>query len=705
MSVAPPSTENLLVIATRYHQAGQLEQAAAVYREALAQNPHCFDALHMLGVIAYQQGDLATARQLLEQALAGSGEVPDMLSNYALILSRAGPAPTLENCYRRLIAAAPEDADARYKLGNLLREQGDSHGAIACYRDAVALRPSFAEAYYNLGLTLADGGDWQEAAAHWQRCLGLRPDWAAAHNSLGHAHQQDGDYARAIQSYRAAIGFDENYPEAHYNLGNALRETHRLEAATACYRRAIALRPEYAEAWNNLGSTLKTQGRMGEALEAFRHALAVRPDFSMAHSNLIYSALFLPETTPATVLRQHREWNERHGECGDIAPPPFLNRRRRRPRIGFVSGDFRTHPVGHLVIRPLEALRRAGPAPSLRGRIKEALGLPWCEIICYANQWEEDDLTRRFMAAADAWRNVLGMDDAALAELIREDRVDILFDLTGHNARNRLPAFARKPAPIQISWAGYMATTGLDAMDYLITDDHETPASACADYAERLVRMPDAFICYDPPAYAPAVAPPPCLATGCITFGSFNILSKITPQVVAVWSEVLHRVSGSRLLLKTPALECSATRQRYTDQFRQHGIGEDRLLIEGRSPHAAHLARYEAVDIALDPFPFTGSTTTLEALWIGVPVLTWPGQTFPARHSLSTLANLGLHEWVARNPADYVERAAQRAADPAALAKLRAGLRQRMAASPLCDGPRFARALRRELEAMISRLP
>jgi predicted O-linked N-acetylglucosamine transferase (SPINDLY family) len=313
--------------------------------------------------------------------------------------------------------------------------------------------------------------------------------------------------------------------------------------------------------------------------------------------------------------------------------------------------------------------------------------------VCYNNRWDRDEITARIAAASSVWRDVLGWSDEGLAGQIRADRVQILFDLSGHTAGNRLLTFARKPAPLQVTWIGYEGTTGLAAMDYILADGYEIPPHLENQYREKVLRMPEGYLCYDPPTDAPPVAPLPALQQGHVTFGSFNNLGKITPPVVRVWAEILRRIPGARLALKYRGLADENTRRRYLELFAAQGAGADRLNMLGWSPHPEFLAEHHHVDLALDPFPFSGSITSCAALWMGVPVITCPGETFASRHTFDHLSNIGLTETIAHDLDDYVRRAVELSGDLPRLAALRAGLRPRMAASPLCDGPRFARNL------------
>ena len=369
---------------------------------------------------------------------------------------------------------------------------------------------------------------------------------------------------------------------------------------------------------------------------------------------------------PTTIAATPRRWP---AHCG----PHEKTRNRRGPlRLGFVSADLGRHPVGYFLVRVLENL-----SPEQH------------ETICYSDRIVKDDLTVRLEAAATEWRDVFGTSDQRLAEQIHADRVDILFDLAGHTGHNRLLVFARRPAPIQITWIGYEGTTGLTAMDYLLADRHVVPEGTEHYYREHVLRMPEGYLCYDPPDAAPPVGPPPSQEKGYATFGSFNNLAKLTPEVVGVWAEILRR-SPRAVGLEVSRPGRADRAGRYFDLFAAHGVPPQRLVLLPASSYVEYLAAYNQVDVALDPFPFSGGVTTCEALWMGVPVITCPGETFASRHSLSHLSSVGLKETIARNMDEYVDLAVSLAGDPLRLAMLRAGLREQMAASPLCDGRRFA---------------
>jgi predicted O-linked N-acetylglucosamine transferase (SPINDLY family) len=337
-----------------------------------------------------------------------------------------------------------------------------------------------------------------------------------------------------------------------------------------------------------------------------------------------------------------------------------------------VSPDFGCHPVGYLVICILEQLCRDA------------------DVICYNDRYQRDRLTSRFQAAAATWRDVVSLNDEELADQIRADRIDVLFDLAGHTARNRLLVFARKPAPIQVTWISSVGTTGLAAIDYVLADHHVLPTGAEPFIGEEILRMPDAYVCYDPIDAAPPVDALPAARNRFISFGSYNNLAKITPQVIEVWSEILRRMPHSRLVLRYHGLNDETVCDRYRNLIAANDVDPRRAMFLPPACAIDVVSSYREIDIALDPFPFSGGVTTCEALWMGVPVLTWPGQTFASRQSLSILSAVGLTESIACDRSHYVELAVGLASDLERLASMRATLRERMARSPLCDGQRFA---------------
>jgi protein O-GlcNAc transferase len=660
----------------------------------------------------------------------------------ALLRSQGKSAAALRPS-QRSVQLLPRDAQARTNLGLILGDLGRLVEAAACHRRAIGINPRFADAYNNLGTTLKLQGQLDEAEACYRKALALNGNFAEANNNLGVMLYEQKQFAEAEAAYLGALAIQPNYPEACNNLGNVLRKQGRLAEAETFLRRALVSRPGYAEAYYNLASTLREQGRPSEAVASFRQALTLKPDFFEAQLNLaltvseqgqlkeaerIYQELLAvsPKYVEAYnnlggVLRQQghlqaAEASYRRGLnlkpndaemfsnllfnhcCGSSTSVSYyLGEARQygalleritgarfsswisaptpsRLRVGLVSGDLRNHAVGHW----LECLvTHIDPA-----RI---------ELIAYPTSSDFDDLSARVAPFFSAWKPLSDHSNEDAARMIHADGIHVLIDASGHTAGNRLPVFAWKPAPVQVSWLGYFATTGVAEIDYLLGDSFVTPSNEAAHFTETIWRLPESYLCFTPPKLAMEVGPLPALVNGYVTFGCFNNLAKMGDEVVAVWARVLHAVPNSRLFLKTRQLNdvdlYSLTCQRFAD----FGIAADRLIMEGGAPRAALLAAYQRVDIALDPFPYPGGTTSVEAIWMGVPLITRCGDRFLSHMGETIDHNVGLTDWIASDNDDYVAKAVSFSGDLAQLAITRAKLRQQALDSPLFNAPRFAR--------------
>jgi protein O-GlcNAc transferase len=631
--------DEALTLAFQHHQAGRLELAEDLYRRILAAEPQQADAWHLWGLIAQQTGRLAAAVDRIRHA----------------------------------IALSPTAAAYHNNLGNVLLAQGAVDEAVACFQRALELNPHYAKAHHNLGNAYKEQGRLGAAMSCYREALDLEPNTAEIHNSLGIALQALGELNEAVACYERALELNPNYSRAQTNLGTVRMTQGRLSEAIDRCRRAVEPDPNYAAGQVNLGSVLLAQGELEEALACYRRALDLQPDAPVFHSNVLLTLQYRPGITLRELAAAFAEFDRRHVAPLKAGWRPHPNTRvvDRPLRLGFISADFRRHPVGGFYLRPQECLHAA-----------EA------EIFNYFTGVQPDEVTGRFRAAAHTWRDVPGVSDAALAEQIRADQIDILFDLATHAEGNRLMTFARKPAPIQIAWAG---PTGVSAIDYLLADANLVPPGVEDDYTEQLLRMPDAYICYAPPTATPDVTPLPALQHEQFTFGSPHNLAKITPQVIETWAEILRRVPNSRLLLWYAATtQDPGTQERLRERFAAAGIGAERLGWGGWRPYVYRLEMYHHIDLVLDTFPFSGCTTTCEALWMGVPVITCPGETYMSRQSLSIVRTVGLDDAVADGLPDYIDRAVRWASDPPRLAAIRADLRTQMTNSPLCDGPRFA---------------
>ena len=670
------TVEQALALAVQHHQAGRLRDAEDVYRQILAVQPRHPHALHLLGVAAGQTGRNELGEQLIREAIAVVGNDAAFHANLGLILSQqARRAESIES-YRRAIALRPTFAEAHYNLGLVFADCGRLDDAIASYREALRVDASHLNARNNLGNALWKTGRLEEAIESYRRALALKPDHAETLNNLAVALTDRGHFAEARTVFAGVLKLRPDFAEAWNNLGNALREEGRIEEAVSAFRRAVEIRPALGEAWNNLGTVLD-QGRAGDAVAAIGRARSLLPHNAKVHGNLLFTLHYLANAEAGMIFREHRAWDE--AQAAPLAKfiVPHGNERdpERRLRVGYVSPDFREHSVAFFVEALLEAHDRSQ-----------------VELFCYADLRRVDAFTERMRRHAAQWRPIYAMEDADVAAMIRRDAIDILVDLAGHTSENRLLVFARKPAPVQVTWLGYCDTTGLAAMDYRFTDAHADPPGTTEHlHTEKLVRLPAVFACFRPHEAAPPVGPLPALECGRVTFGSFHKLGKLNDPLLEMWAAILKALPDSRLLMVATGLDEAACRDRYAGFFERRGVEVARLDFRGRQTLSGYLALHQKVDVLLDCHPFSGHTVSCHALWMGVPVVTLSGATHSSRMVTSVLQNLGCPGWIAGTPEEYVRIATALASDLPRLAEIRRSLRARMAASPLTDGASFAR--------------
>ena len=521
-------------------------------------------------------------------------------------------------------------------------------------------------------------------------------------HELAQRQYQLGRLGEAESVFRQILAYEPS-PEAHFNLGKILKDAGRIDEAVSSYRAALAMRPDLVEALNNLGTAMKEIGDLDGALAAYRQAMAIRPDARTA-SNLLYLLWFHPAYDAAKIRDEHVAWGRtmvsafpplppaegggegrrrgasnspspqpspggRGGNAGGNATPPG-----RRLRIGYVSADFRQHVVGYNLL------------PLFRAHDRERF-----EIYGYSNVVQADSMTAQFQSLCSGWRDISQIDDDFAARLIASDSIDVLVDLSLHMSGNRLGVFARKPAPIQATFAGYPGTTGLPAIDYRLTDPYlDPPGQFDAFYSERSIQLPHSFWCYQPLSAEPKVNRLPALTNGFITFGCLSNPTKLNPNVLSLWAEVMRQTTNSRLLLQA---RTGSHRDRISAFLDACGIARDRVSFVDFQPTEQYLRTYHRIDIGLDTFPYNSHTTSLDALWMGVPVVTLVGKTVVGRAGLSQLSNLGLAELAAHDPAEFVRITTDLAANLPKLADLRANLRPRMEQSPLMDAKAFARGI------------
>ncbi len=659
-------------------QAGRIPEAREQLRELLARDPANAPAHNLLGGIALQAGDGALAAVHFASAAALDPVNPGYHRNHALAQLGLGRHAEAMATLRRAVALDPADAVALNELGNLHWRSGQIAAADECYQRILARDPDNAVALLNHGNAMLRLGQPSAAAAAFQRGLERQPASADLRFGLACALGSLGHPQRAVTLYQDLARQSPAYPGLQVNLGAALMRLGRCQEAIDCYDRAIADDPLDYRAHNNRGNALREQQRMTEAAASFRRALEIRPDHAIAHSNLLLT-LNYTETSQEAIYRESLRYEAHQAARLRPAAPRFANGKDpgRTLRVGYVSADFRRHSVAYFMRGVIAAHDRREVA-----------------VHCYASVESPDGVTAKLQALADHWRMITGVSDEDVARQVRADGIDILVDLGGHTGGNRLLVFARRSAPVQVSWLGYPNTTGLRVMDYRLTDAiADPPGEADALHTERLVRLPEGFLCYQPDD-APAVAA--TAGRRGVTFGSFNTLAKVTPAVVAVWAEILRRTDGARLLLKSDALNDAAARQRLLEQFARHGVGAARLeLLPWVDDHRAHLDLYKRVDLALDTFPYNGTTTTCESLWMGVPVVVVRGNRHAARVGASIMTHAGLAEWIAANEDEYIGLAVARAADAAALGASREGVSAQVRASALADPAGFTANLER----------
>lgn len=728
--------------------AGRSADALDALRRAVDLGEGSPSTLLNLAIAEDRTGDPVRARQLmrdLEQRLPDWDEPPLRLAES---LRAHGDPAGAEAAYSRVLDLNPRREEALVALAGLLIARGAAANAQPLLLRCCAIAPGRAEAWDTLGISLVKTGD--PALARTAFCEALR----RAPDSLDYAlHRTDAairagtaedELARldvdcdmhplnaalrcakgvllehlrrmpeAIESFEIAAALAPEAPLPATFLGQALIRTVRLREGEAALRRAVQLDPTNATLRNDLAATLMRMHRHGEARTLLQSALDDYGEDARILCNLANTTCCLGLHEEAVVLARRaialepgalnprrsllsalvytdgvpgRAITDAARDCADriprAAPMPFANPPEpdRKLTIGLLSGLLKTHPVGWLTIAGLEALDSTE-----------------FNLVALAHNTWSDMLARRFRAIAQQWEDISTLDDEAVARKARECGIDILIDLGGYGEGSRISACAQRLAPVQVKWVGMQScTTGMPDMDWMLTDRWETPPELAHLYTERLLTMPDGYVCYSPPPYAPDVAALPALANGCVTFGCFNNLAKVTPHTIAAWARVLHRLACSRMVLKTHQFTDAETRDRVRAAFTACGISEDRLELRGPSDHRTFMGEYNGIDIVLDPFPYSGGLTTCEALWMGVPTITLAGEIFAARHSVSHLSNAGLTDWMATDIDAYVELAVVKASDIAALASLRAGLRAQVRASPLCDAPRFGRSLGKAL--------
>ncbi|MGY6238990.1 tetratricopeptide repeat protein [Burkholderia ambifaria] len=735
-------------------ECGRLDDAIAHYRRAVALRPDYPEAHNNLGNALRDARDPAEAMQSCSRAIELRPGYAEAYNNLGNVLQDLGELDAAAASYGKAIAFHPAYAEAHSNLGNVLRTQERHADAIVQYRRAIELNPALRVAHRGLAIALRATDDFDGALQHAR--AGLEPDDAEGHCTLGRSLRSMNDFDGAARLFERACEIDPGYASAWCRLGELRCQQGEYEESLRLCRHAIELDPELADAYNFLGLAYHNLDRMAASELSHRHAIDLNPDDADAHHNLA-AALFrldkLDEAMSEYRIAQelgvdpvkiqltlgdilwakrdfagavaafreavehdpHRayarllfnmssspafapeEWvvdAQRYGDylardarlLSHDREQRALQARGRPLRVGFVSGDLRQHPVGIFLESVLAHLDRTRIEPH-----------------AYVTFVVEDDVTARLKTGFASWKKLTCLNRDQAARMIHDDGIDVLVDLAGHTNWSGLPVFAHRPAPVQASWLGFFATTGCRAIDYFIGDPHTLPADEAHHFVEQPWHLPDSYLCFTPPAYDVAVGPLPMATNGGVTFGCFGKLTKISDDVIALWSRLLHALPDARLMLKAHELGASDLNRATLERFARHGIGAHQLILEGGSPRAEYFNAYNRIDIALSPFPYPGGTTTAEALWMGVPVIGMKGGRFVTHICESLLHAAGMGDWIAADEDAYLAKAIAFARDRDALAALRATLRERTLASPLCDAARFARNLEDAFHGMWAR--
>jgi len=706
-----PPPDARLAHAARLHQSKNYPAAEQAYRFILSHQPNHADALLLFGNLLHETGRHEEAVQTLRRGIAVNhralelrraivgplvalGELPQALEQarevvrlspasapahltVAQLMGRAGDYTGAEPHARRAVELAPDGAAGWLVLARSLVHMNRPGEAMSAFNRAVTIAPGFADAAVERAYLLQVHGRLEDAVAGYEQALRVSPANVAALNNAGTCYLMLARPAQGVPLFEAAARLEPTHAQPRNNVGVALKESGRIDDALPHLMAAMQLDPAYAAPASNIGAAYAAVADHARAIEAYRLAESIEPAFDAAGSNALLSLLSMDGVEPAAVRVAHVDWGRRHAEPLGLSPPPIADPAPgRRLRLGYLSPDFREHSVRHFI------------EPVLATHDRSAV-----EVFCYAAGQRRDDVTARLARLADAWHDVAGAATAPTADLIRGHGIDVLVDLAGHTSDNRLLTFARRPAPVQVTWLGYPATTGLRAIGYRLTDAVADPPGADAFYTERLVRLPDAFFVYADDSTKPYDATLPADRNGHVTFGAFNSYSKVTPATLAAWAVTLAAVPNSRLLMKAKPLENPSTRAAIVAAFAAAGVTEDRLDLRTWVPLDEHVDLLGSVDLMLDTFPYNGHTTTLQAMWMGAPTLTRHGTEFRGRVGLSIMTQLGLPEFAVDSAERYLLRAVELATDLTRLRELRPTWRDRLRASPLCDVGRFTRGL------------
>ncbi|KAJ9184519.1 hypothetical protein P3X46_004234 [Hevea brasiliensis] len=688
-----PAAECLAIVltdlGTSLKLSGNTQEGIQKYYEALKIDPHYAPAYYNLGVVYSEMMQYDTALNCYEKAASERPMYAEAYCNMGVIYKNRGDLESAIACYERCLAVSPNFEIAKNNmaialtdLGTKVKLEGDINQGIAYYKKALFYNWHYADAMYNLGVAYGEMLKFDMAIVFYELAFHFNPHCAEACNNLGVIYKDRDNLDKAVECYQMALSIKPNFSQSLNNLGVVYTVQGKMDAAASMIEKAIMANPTYAEAYNNLGVLYRDAGNITMAINAYEQCLKIDPDSRNAGQNRLLAMNYINEGCDDKLFEAHRDWGRRFMRLYPQYTSWDNPKDPERPIvIGYVSPDYFTHSVSYFIEASLVYHDYAN-----------------YKVVVYSAVVKADAKTNRFrekvLKKGGVWRDIYGIDEKKVASMVREDKVDILVELTGHTANNKLGMMACRSAPVQVTWIGYPNTTGLPTIDYRITDSQADPPDTKQKHVEELVRLPECFLCYTPSPEAGPVASTPALANGFITFGSFNNLAKITPKVLQVWARILCAVPNSRLVVKCKPFCCDSVRQRFLSTLEELGLESLRIdLLPLILLNHDHMQAYSLMDISLDTFPYAGTTTTCESLYMGVPCVTMAGAVHAHNVGVSLLSKVGLGHLVAKNEDEYVQLALQLASDIPALSNLRMSLRDLMSKSPVCDGASFALGL------------
>ena len=694
------------------------QDALASYEKTIIINPSFAEAYHNRAAVFNEMKQLPEAVSSYKTAVTIKPSYAEAYLNCGITLSELNLTSDAIYYYDSAIKMKLDYAEAYYNRGVSYCELGRFNEALISFEMAVFIKPGYAEAYYNKGATLHKLERYHEALDSHRKAIFLRPDYSESLYNSGLSFQELKQFFNALMFYKKALHIIPSYIEALNNSGVILHELKQFDEALASYSRALSIKPNYAQALNNQGVTLHEKKRFKDALLSYETALSLQPDFAdayynrgltlvelnffdealsnydqaiicksgfySAHSNLLFTMNYIDKFSPFSRLERAKEYGAYVAVTSHQKFSRWdVNKNTSKIRIGLVSGDFNNHPVGYFL-------------ESVLSRIDQSK----YELFAFMNNSHEDETTERLKSFFSCYNKIFGFSNMKVAEIIHSAGINILIDLSGHTALNRLPVFALKPAPVQVTWLGYFATTGVKEIDYILGDHFVIPVNEEHHFSEKIKRLPETYFCFTQPNVSLEINELPAIKNGHITFGCFNNFSKVNEEVISLWARLLIAVEGSRLFLKARQLQDPCILMRTIDTFRSLGVSSERLILEGQTSRLQYFKSYHKVDIGLDPFPYPGGTTSVESLWMGVPVITKKGKSFIAHNGETIAKNSGQEDWIALDESQYLEKAIHFSSDLKSLNDLRARLRGQILASPLFDAERFARNFELALSEM-----